>query len=423
MKTKILFTLLGLFSLLNVKSQTCQGFGYKLDTTAYCWLTPTGGQNYFTISTINNTTRNDYRLWKRDQDSARWVMVTTIGTINFNSQWTLVTQQNLTQLTYITPPYPPNTLPNIAPWVFSSVISSNYNAVPTNTPYNNGACYSDTFKSVRINPVPAIVVNPDTTKRYYCKNSKSDALWCSALGPNNVIDSSNLRYKWYASNPNGSNFPSSSDTNRFFVPPTGISAGNSYASQSYYCVVTNSFGCGTKSKSSGLITVYDTVRTTTNISTCYNIPYKRYVGITNSGDTLRDTLRNGGTYIKHFTSKVTGCDSAAKLILTLTNNPTKTTTVSRCPKVSYYWDKKDTNYIAPYTDTFYKKNISGCDSMFILKLLELKPTKDTIRINFCDTNKNTGYSFDGKLFKKDTTYKAIYKNSDSCESKSFYKTI
>ena len=68
-----------------------------------------------------------------------------------------------------------------------------------------------------------------------------------------------------------------------------------------------------------------------------------------------------GTYT-FTTQTVAGCDSIATLVLTVSNTVTSTTTVSRCQnQLPYVWN--GTSYNAAGTYTFTTQTVAGCDSV------------------------------------------------------------
>jgi len=101
-----------------------------------------------------------------------------------------------------------------------------------------------------VNPLP--VINSQTTAAQdVCLNVTATQMSITATTATGTI----TNYQWYknttASNTGGSSI--TGETNATFIPPTAL-VGASY----YYCIVTNSFGCITKSAVSGLVNTFGT---------------------------------------------------------------------------------------------------------------------------------------------------------------------
>ncbi|MEI6585652.1 MAG: PKD-like domain-containing protein, partial [Sediminibacterium sp.] len=117
-----------------------------------------------------------------------------------------------------------------------------------------------------VNPLP--VINSQTTAAQdVCLNVTANQMSVTATTATGTI----TNYQWYknttASNSGGTSI--SNETNATFIPPTNL-VGTSY----YYCIVTNSFGCTTKSAVSGLINTFGTpvINTQpTGASYCQNV--------------------------------------------------------------------------------------------------------------------------------------------------------
>ena len=134
----------------------------------------------------------------------------------------------------------------------------------------------------------------------------------------------------------------------------------------YTAKLTNSKGCDSTAKL--ILTVGSPTTSSTPVTVCQaGIPYN-WNGHSYSG---------AGTYLVHLTNSA-GCDSAATLVLTVNNNIKTFTPVTICAtQLPYIWSGKKYTVAGSYSDTL--TNNVGCDSISTLMLsVNQKETVDAI---------------------------------------------
>jgi gliding motility-associated-like protein len=176
---------------------------------------------------------------------------------------------------------------------------------------------------------------------------------------------------------------------------------NYNASGTYTFATVSAAGCD--SVATLVLTVSNTVTSTTNVTRCSNqLPYL-----------WNGTNYNaGGTYI-FTTTSTAGCDSVATLVLTVSNTVTSTTNVTRCSsQLPYLWN--GTNYNASGTYTFTTTNSAGCDSVATLVLTINNTTTSTTNVSRCSNQ--LPYNWNGTDYSVSGTYTFTTTNATGCDS-------
>ena len=117
-----------------------------------------------------------------------------------------------------------------------------------------------------------------------------------------------------------------------------------------------------------------------------------------------------GTYIAHLTNSV-GCDSTAKLILTVINPTSSTTKATICAGSSYLYNGNSYDSAGVYVNHF--KNAGGADSTATLLLSVNYPTSSITTASICA---GASFTFNGTLYDSAGTYKSHLTNSVGCDS-------
>jgi len=119
-----------------------------------------------------------------------------------------------------------------------------------------------------------------------------------------------------------------------------------------------------------------------------------------------------GTYSKHFTNAV-GCDSTAKLDLTVKLPSSSTVTASVCTAdLPYVWN--GTNYTATGTYSKHFSNAVGCDSIATLDLTVKLPSSSTNTASVCSAD--LPYVWNGINYTATGTYSKHFTNALGCDS-------
>ena len=173
------------------------------------------------------------------------------------------------------------------------------------------------------------------------------------------------------------------------------------ASGTYTFNTTNAAGCD--SVATLVLTISNTVTSTTNITRCSNqLPY-------NWNGTDYNT---SGTYTFNTTSAA-GCDSVATLVLTVSNTVTSSTSVNRCPnQLPYVWN--GTSYNVGGTYTYTTTSSTGCDSIATLILTVSNVTTSTTNITRCSNQ--LPYNWNGTNYNTAGTYTFNTVNAAGCDS-------
>ena len=117
-----------------------------------------------------------------------------------------------------------------------------------------------------------------------------------------------------------------------------------------------------------------------------------------------------GTYIAHLANSI-GCDSAAKLILTVKDSSSSITKVSICKGTSYLFN----GIVYSNSGTYYShlSNSIGCDSAAIL-VLSLKDSSSSVtNASICEGD---AYTFNGSNYTNQGIYKSYLTNAVGCDS-------
>ncbi|MCS3802338.1 G:T/U-mismatch repair DNA glycosylase, partial [Chitinophagaceae bacterium OAS944] len=163
------------------------------------------------------------------------------------------------------------------------------------------------------------------------------------------------------------------------------------ATGTYTANLTAASGCD--SIATLVLTVSPTLTSTTNTAICTNqLPY------TWNGQ----TINAAGTYTANLTS-VSGCDSIATLILTVSPVLTSTTNTAICTnQLPYTWNGQTINAAGTYTANL--TSISGCDSIATL-VLTVSPTLTSTTNTAICTNQ-LPYTWNGQTINATGTYTA-----------------
>ena len=151
-----------------------------------------------------------------------------------------------------------------------------------------------------------------------------------------------------------------------------------------------------------ILTVKAKSASTTNITTCPSgIPYS-WNGL---------TFTAAGTQTAHLTNSV-GCDSAATLVLTVSNTLTSTTNLSICSaQLPYHWNGLTFTSVGSKTASL--NTSAGCDSLATLVLTVNNPTTSSTIITAC-----SNYTWHGTTYTKSGTYTFDSLNAKGCDSTS-----
>ncbi len=162
------------------------------------------------------------------------------------------------------------------------------------------------------------------------------------------------------------------------ITNANICAGGSYTfngtnytiTGTYVAHLTNSDGCDSAATLNLLVKQNTT--STTNASICIGSSY-----------TFNGTVySSAGTYVAHLTN-AKGCDSAATLILSIKQNTTSITNASFCSGTSFTFN--GTNYSSAGTYTAHLINAAGCDSAATLILTATQNVTPSITISASTT--------------------------------------
>ena len=183
--------------------------------------------------------------------------------------------------------------------------------------------------------------------------------------------------------------------------PYAWNGANYSATGTYTKTLTNTAGCD--SIATLVLTVKASSTSTSNVSKCSNqVPYS-WNGTSYSVS---------GTYTKSFTNTV-GCDSIAILILTIKSTTTSTTNVMKCTnQLPYSWN--GTNYSVAGTYTKTLTNAAGCDSVAKLILTIKATSTSTTNITICSSL--LPFQWNGSSYSTAGTYTKTLSNSFGCDS-------
>jgi len=175
--------------------------------------------------------------------------------------------------------------------------------------------------------------------------------------------------------------------------------GKTYATAgTYTATLTNAVGCDSIAKL--VLTIKATSTSTTNASICNGSSY------TFNGK----IYTTAGTYTATLTNSV-GCDSIATLVLTVKATSTSTTNASICNGSSYTFNGKTYSTAGTYTATL--TNAVGCDSIATLVLTVKATSTSTTNASICN---GSSYTFNGKTYTTAGTYTTTLTNAVGCDS-------
>ncbi len=195
-------------------------------------------------------------------------------------------------------------------------------------------------------------------------------------------------------------YPSISTTN------ASIDSGSTYTFNgsvysnpgTYVSHLTNSVGCDSTAKL--ILTVINPTSSTTIASICAGSSYM-YSGV------AYDTA---GTFVNHY-KNAAGGDSTATLILTVNVSTSSTTTASICAGSGYTFN--GTSYDSAGTYTTHLTNSFGCDSIATLVLSVKYPTSSITTASICVAG---SYNFNGTAYTAAGTYNVHFTNAAGCDS-------
>ena len=116
-----------------------------------------------------------------------------------------------------------------------------------------------------------------------------------------------------------------------------------------------------------------------------------------------------GTYSSYF-PKITGCDSIAKLVLTVLQFASLTYS-SICEGENYFFNGK--KYNTSGIDSTYLTSVVGCDSIAILHLTVNQPSNSISYSSICSGD---SYAFNGTNYTSEGTFKSHLINRAGCDS-------
>jgi len=163
-------------------------------------------------------------------------------------------------------------------------------------------------------------------------------------------------------------------------------------------IVTVTDAKGKTNRDSIFIMVNQPTTSTTNATICQGESYS-FNG---------NTYSTAGTYIAHLTNSV-GCDSVAKLILTVKQPSSSIQTVNACFNFTFH----GTTYYDSGTYIFHDTNAVGCDSTITLHLIINKASYSTSYATIC---KGNHYTFNGTDYSNAGTYETHLTNVAGCDS-------
>jgi len=255
-------------------------------------------------------------------------------------------------------------------------------------------------------------------------------VWSNGSSSQNLTNVSAGSYSVTVLSPNGTSSSTSAVVNSISASSASttnasICAGSSYSfngtnystAGTYVAHLTNAAGCD--SAATLVLTVKAISSSTTNASICVGGSYS-FNGINYS---------TAGTYVAHLTNAA-GCDSAATLVLTVKATSSSTTNASICAGGSYSFN--GTNYSTAGTYVAHLTNAAGCDSAATLILTVTdKPSAPTVSITQPTCNTTTGtitvtaptgvgmsYSIDGTNYQSSATFSLLVKGTYSVTAKS-----
>jgi gliding motility-associated-like protein len=178
--------------------------------------------------------------------------------------------------------------------------------------------------------------------------------------------------------------------------------GKSYSSAGDYEVhLVSSKGCD--SVATLKLSVNEVSSSTTTLSICAaQLPYS-WNG---------NTYNAAGTYNVTLTAN-NGCDSVAKLVLSVKNELTSTTNKSICANdLPFSWNGKDYSEAGTYSITL--QSAGGCDSIATLKLSVNNPAESTSEVEICSDE--LPYTWNGRTLTGAGTYNVSLTTVAGCDS-------
>ena len=151
------------------------------------------------------------------------------------------------------------------------------------------------------------------------------------------------------------------------------------------------------------LTVNAVVTSTTNITVCGNeLPYNWNGQSYNSAGTYTDTLQN-----------IAGCDSIARLVLTVNLIVTGTANTIICTnQLPYNWNGKEYTAAGTYTDTL--TSTAGCDSVATLNLTVRPVLLDTTAVIICASQ--LPYTWHERVYTSAGTFSDTLTSAAGCDS-------
>ncbi|MFT3679576.1 MAG: sugar-binding protein [Ferruginibacter sp.] len=402
--TSSVITITNFTSTLVVSNDTsiCQGSAVQLSasggTGGYIWSPATGLNNPNIANPVATpTTTTTYTVTSQSVNNLITNPGFELGNIGFTSDYVHYSSQTISRQTY-TVANSPQALDQYFTNCPDHTTGSGQMLVVDGSDATNGADYTFWQQSIPVN------VGSTYTFSYWIQTASADPSYAqvqtkingSAIGTGNSPATTvcgnwtQVTHTWTANSP-------TAVISMYDLNTAGL--GNDFTIDdmvfSTPCVINDSVR----------ITVDTIVRSTTNITVCANIlPYTWNLNDYNTAGTYYDTL----------TSLVTGCDSIARLNLTVTPVTTTTVNITACNnELPFNWNGNDYSVAGTYNDTLTSV-ITSCDSIVILNLSINNTSTSITNMSVCTAA--LPYTWNGTPYNTAGSYVYHTLNAAGCDS-------